>query len=207
MATAALIDDHAVFRDVLKVLFEQHDGPRVVAEASDPGPALELVSAAHPDIVLVDMILQSGENGLQLARDLLARDPRQRILFVTMVKDPKKIEDAFRAGALGYVTKDQPSAELLHAVRAVLAGHQYGTHRIPVNGTSEHPVQLLDSLTRREREVFDLVVAGHSSKATAQRLSISARTVETHRSRVMAKMGVHNATDLVRLAARLGYVN
>jgi two-component system invasion response regulator UvrY len=207
MATAALIDDHAIFRDVLKLLFEQSGGPRVVAEASDPDEAFERVGATRPDVVLLDMVFQTGESGLQLAKELLDRDPRQRILFVSMVKDAKKVADALRMGALGYVTKDQAPSELIEAVREVLAGHQYVSTRIAVQEASQHPARLLDSLTRREREVFDLVVAGHSSKVTAQRLSISPRTVETHRSRLMAKMGVRSATDLVRLAARLGYVN
>lgn len=206
MATAALIDDHPIFRDVVKLLFEQRGGPRVIAEASEPEEALELVSATRPDVVLLDMVFQTETGGLQLAKDLLARNPGQRILFVSMVKDATKVADAIRAGALGYVTKDQSPAELIHAVSEVLAGHQYVTARIGIDKVQHRP-DILATLTTREREVFDLVVGGLHTRAIALRLTISPRTVETHRSRVMAKVGVHSAADLVRFAARLGLVN
>jgi DNA-binding NarL/FixJ family response regulator len=207
MATAALIDDHPIFRDVVKLLFEQRGGPRVIAEASEPEEALELVSATRPDVVLLDMVFETETGGLQLAKDLLARNPGQRILFVSMVKDATKVADAIRAGALGYVTKDQSPAELIHAVSEVLAGHQYVTARIGIDKVQHQRADILATLTTREREVFDLVVGGWSTRAIAQRLTISPRTVETHRGRVMAKVGVHSAADLVRFAARLGLVN
>ena len=207
MATAALIDDHPIFRDVVKLLFEQRGGPRVIAEASEPGEALEVVSATRPDVVLLDMVFQTDTGGLQLAKDLLARNPAQRILFVSMVKDATKVADAIRAGALGYVTKDQSPAELIHAVSEVLAGHQYVTARIGIDKVHYQRPDILATLTTREREVFDLVVGGLPTRAIALRLNISPRTVETHRSRVMAKLGVHSAADLVRFAARLGLVN
>ena len=207
MATAALIDDHPIFRDVLKLLFEQRGGPRVVGEASCPEEALAIIGATRPDVVVLDMVFQTENGGLQLARQLLERDPRQRILFVSMVKDRSRVTDALRTGALGYVTKDQPPSELIHAVREVLAGHQYVTTRLGVEHALSAKVPSLDSLTRRERQIFDLVVAGCSSRTAGQRLSISPRTVETHRSRVMAKLGARTASDLVRIAARLGLLN
>jgi len=208
MATAALIDDHPIFRDVVKLLFEQRGGPKVVAEASEPGEALDLVSATRPDVVLLDMVFSTETGGVELAKKLLARNPAQRILFVSMVKDAAKVADAIRAGALGYVTKDQTPAELFHAVSEVLAGHQYITERIAsAERRSPQRPEVLATLTARERQVFDLVVGGLSSRSIANRLSISPRTVETHRSRVMAKLGVHTAADLVRFAARLGLLN
>ena len=207
MATAALIDDHPIFRDVVKLLFELRGGPKVVAEASEPAEALDLVSATRPDVVLLDMVFSTETGGVELAKKLLARNPAQRILFVSMVKDAAKVADAIRAGALGYVTKDQTPAELFQAVSEVLAGHQYITTRIGGERTSPQRPDVLTTLTARERQVFDLVVGGLSSRSIANRLSISPRTVETHRSRVMAKLGVHTAADLVRFAARLGLVN
>jgi DNA-binding NarL/FixJ family response regulator len=207
MATAALIDDHPIFRDVVKLLFEQRGGPKVVAEASEPSEALDLVSATRPDVVLLDMVFSSETGGVELAKELLARNPAQRILFVSMVKDAAKVADAIRTGALGYVTKDQTPAELFQAVTEVLAGHQYITARIGIDRGIPHRPDALATLTARERQIFDLVVAGLSSRSIANRLSISPRTVETHRSRVMAKLGVHTAADLVRYAARLGLLN
>jgi len=207
MATAALIDDHPIFRDVVKLLFEQRGGPEVVAEASEPGEALDLVSATHPDVVLLDMVFSTDTGGVELAKKLLARNPAQRILFVSMVKDAAKVADAIRTGALGYITKDQTPAELFHAVTEVLAGHPYFTARMGTDRGTPHRPDVLATLTARERQVFDLVVAGLSSRSIANRLTISPRTVETHRSRVMAKLSVHTAADLVRFAARLGLLN
>jgi DNA-binding NarL/FixJ family response regulator len=207
MATAALIDDHPIFRDVVKLLFEQRGGPEVIAEASEPGEALDLVSATRPDVVLLDMVFSTDTGGVELAKQLLARNPAQRILFVSMVKDAAKVADAIRTGALGYVTKDQTPAELFRAVTEVLAGHPYFTARMGTDRGTPHRPDVLATLTARERQVFDLVVAGLSSRSIAQRLTISPRTVETHRSRVMAKLAVHTAADLVRFAARLGLLN
>src|SRR3954469_5496449 len=115
MTTAALIDDHPVFRQGLKLLFEAQGGPKVVGEASDSAEALAVVAATHPDIVLLDLVFPGGENGLSIARQLLGQNRSQRILFLTMAKDASRVVDAFDAGALGYATKDQSSEELLQA--------------------------------------------------------------------------------------------
>jgi len=207
MTTAALIDDHVLFRDVLKVLFEQRGGPQVVAETSGSEDVVRLVSAVRPDVVLLDIMFPSGPDGIDVARELLASDSSQRIIFVTMMKDAKRIAEAIRAGVLGYVTKDQSAAELLQAVNEVVAGRPYVAPRgVAMGKARSQESEGLASLTRREREVFDLIVGGATSRVAAERLAISLRTVETHRTRIMAKFGVHSAGDLIRLAARLGLI-
>jgi len=161
-------------------------------------------------LVLLDLVFPGGESGLSIARQLLGQDRSQRILFLTMAKEAARVVDAFEAGALGYATKDQSSQELLDAVRAVAAGQRYigSTLRLEEIEGQRRLLQgrnkQLDVLTPRERQVFDLTVAGLTAATIGGQLSISTRTVETHRARILAKLGAHSATDLVRIAARAG---
>ena len=210
MTTVALIDDHAVFRDGLKMLFEAQGGPLVVGEASDPKEAMHVVASTRPDVVLLDLVFPGGESGLSIARQLLGQDRMARILFCTMSKEPSRVADAFEAGALGYATKDQSAQELLEAVRAVASGRRYVGSTLRLEDVEGQRKALqdrqrqLDVLTPRERQVFDLTVGGLTASAIGGQLSISTRTVETHRARILAKFGAHSASDLVRIAARVG---
>jgi DNA-binding NarL/FixJ family response regulator len=204
MATAALIDDHTIFRDVVKILFELNGGPKVVGEASFPEAAGDIVQATRPDLVLLDVSFPSGHDGIPLARELIRHDPAQRIIFVTMVKEAASVAEALSTGALGYVTKDQTYGDLSQAIGEAMAGRRYVAPTLQAHDDPRsNPLALL---TRREREVFDLVIEGISTQGTADRLHISPRTVETHRSRIMVKFGVHSATELIRIAARLGLI-
>ena len=211
MTTAVLIDDHPVFRDGLKLLFEAHAGPRVVGEASRPEQASDLVTATSPDLVVLDMMFDADVDGVAVATELLRRDPARRILFLTMTTDAGKVSDALRAGALGYVTKDQAAAELLHAIDVVASGNRYlpdvlqrAVEQHRAQGGAKH--DRLARLTSREREVFDLTVCGLTAQAAGERLGISARTVETHRARILSKLHAHSAAELVRIAAELGAI-
>src|SRR5919202_1055784 len=125
MTTAALVDDHPVFRQGLRLLFELHGDPRVVAETSHPHEAVEIVRNSRPDVVLLDLVFPDGVSGVSVAHQLLRRNPAERILFVSMVKDDLRVADALESGALGYATKDQSAEELVEAVRAVAAGRPY----------------------------------------------------------------------------------
>jgi len=212
MTTAALVDDHPVFRQGLKLLFELHGDPRVVAETSLPHEAVEMVRKSRPDVVLLDLVFPDGVSGVSVAHELLRRNPAERILFVSMVKDAARVADALESGALGYATKDQSAEDLVEAVRTVAAGRSYlaatlESDRIEAQRKAlrESPrLGNLGSLTARERQIFDMTVAGLTAAAIGQKLSISRRTVETHRARILSKLGVHSAAELVRIAARAG---
>ena len=206
--TAALVDDHVVFREGLKRLFELNGSPSVVGEASSAQDAYEIVSATKPDVVVLDLVLGDGASGVDIAQRLLEKDPRQRILFLSMVKDRLQVEDALQTGALGYATKDQSATDLLEAVRAVASGQKYLapslSFRNEVLPGMRGGAPDLSSLTARERQVFDLTVSGLTAREIGDRLAISSRTVETHRVRILRKLDAHSATDLARIAARAG---
>jgi DNA-binding NarL/FixJ family response regulator len=206
MTTAVLIDDHAVFREGLRYIFESLSGPRVVGETSRPEEAGALVEATSPDVVVLDMMFRDSAEGIAAAGEILQRRPDARILFCTMCEDAEKIAAAIHAGALGYVTKDQSAPELLRAVHSVARGIRYLPDALRRRGESHGATrsERLALLTSREREVFDLTVAGLTSSATGTQLGISARTVETHRARILSKLQARSATDLVRLAAGAG---
>jgi DNA-binding NarL/FixJ family response regulator len=210
MTTAALIDDHPVFRQGLKLLLEAQGGPRVVGEASGAAEAMQVVAATRPDVVVLDLVFPGGESGISIARQLLGQNRMQRILFCTMAKDPSRVADAFEAGALGYVTKDQSAQELLDAVRAVAAGRRYVASALRTEDVEGERRALqernrqLDLLTPRERQVFDLTIGGLTASAIGAQLSISTRTVETHRARILQKLHARSVLDLVRIAAQHG---
>ncbi len=210
--TAALIDDHPVFREGLKLLFEFHGGPRVVGEASDARSASHVVSSTKPDVVLLDMVFPET-NGISILRQLLDQRPDQRVLVLSMVKDEARVAHALEAGARGYATKDQTAGDLVDAVRTVLEGRLYLGSTLRPDKIEEQRQMLrasgstppdLGALTAREREIFHLTVAGDTARAIGEKLRISARTVETHRARILRKFNVHSAAELVRIAARAG---
>ena len=199
--TLALIDDHRLFREGVLALLAGQPDLKVVAQASDAGEAYRVVAATAPDVVVLDLSLP-GVSGLEVGRKLLKQHPKLRILALTMLRDPAHVAQALEAGFLGYATKDQPGGELVAAIHAVARRQHYlspSLSAVPADGGSP-----LVKLTRREREVFDLTVAGIITAQIAELLQISRRTVETHRARILHKLGAHSAVDLVRLAASLG---
>jgi len=207
----ALVDDHRLFREGLRALLAAQPDLQVVGEAAEPTEACALVDAEDPDLVVVDVLL-GPSSGVSLARELLRRSPRRKLLMLSMLLDEEHAAEALEVGALGYAGKAQSLDEVLEAIRTVAAGRVYVPSvlsRFVVqdylrlrrgDGQVESP---LGRLTRREREVFDLIVAGGTTAHIADRLAISHRTVETHRSRILHKLKARSAADLVRLAARL----
>jgi two-component system response regulator NreC len=204
--TVAIVDDHALFREGLRAMLAATPDVLVVAEASSTEEALAAVRGKKPQVVVLDLMLP-GIGGSGIARELLREDPLRRVLVLSMATDEVHVADALHAGVLGYATKRQSAAEVVDAIRAVSRGERYLAPEVAdlAPGAAHRAVPTsLASLTAREREIFGLCVAGLASKEIARQLLISPRTVETHRARILRKLGVRSAVDLVRLAARHG---
>jgi len=203
-----LADDHVVLREGLRRLLEQTDRYDVVAGVSDGAEAVRLARQLRPDIVLMD-ILMPGLSGLDATREIRDASAGTRVLILSVHESPQYVEDAMRSGAAGYVVKTAELTELVQAIDTVLAGRTYvspaiAEHLVTALEASEPPPHSL--LTPREREVLLLVANGASSKEIAARLGVSPRTVESHRARIMQKLGIHKAPELVRFAIREGLV-
>ncbi len=210
--SVALVDDHRLFRDGLRSLLEAQPDIRVVGEASDASEAYAMIRNTRPDVVVLDMVLP-GTTGVEVARELLREDPNRKLIALSMLKDEQHVAQALDAGILGYASKEQSVQEVVSAIRTVAQRQPYLAPNISrtvledYRRTRRDDASPLSSLTRREREVFDLTVAGAVTAEIARRLFISKRTVETHRARILRKLNAHSATDLVRLAARLGLLS
>jgi DNA-binding NarL/FixJ family response regulator len=211
----ALVDDHRLFREGMRALLSTQSDFQLVGEASQAQDAYALVDHAQPDVLLLDVSLPLA-SGVSVAREVLRRQPHQRILALSMFADEEHVAQALEVGVLGYASKDLSAAELFSAIRSVGQGQAYlgpGISRVlleeymRMRRTGRGPDTPLRGLTQREREIFDLAVRGLSNQDIASQLCISKRTVETHRGRIMRKLHVHSATDLVRLAARHGLLD
>lgn len=206
----ALIDDHQLFREGLRVLLSSTPDVRVVAEAASAEEAMPAVRNSSPQVVVLDVMLP-GVDGIPIARALLREDPSRRVLALSMVTDHERVLDALQSGVLGYASKRQSAAEVLEAIRTVARGERYLAPELRSAMTSQPSRQgappALASLTRRELEIFELCVGGLASKDIARQLRISPRTVETHRARVLRKLHARSAVELVRLAARWGVLS
>ena len=205
----ALIDDHALFREGLRVVIGNTRELEVAAEAGTAREAFELFARCELDVAVIDVTLPDL-SGVSVARELQRLQPRCQALALTMVEAPRRAAEMLRAGVAGYALKSQPTDEILAAIRAVAAGQRYLAPRLPkdhvdqlVAGGSTDPIA---ELTPREREVFDLLVMAWPNDRISTELFISTRTVETHRKKIMDKLGVHSIAELVRLAARQGLI-
>lgn len=182
-----------------------------MGEAADGLEAVRLVERLQPNVLVVD-ILMPGLNGLDVTRQVRQESPSTQVVVLSMHATEAYVLEALRHGATGYVLKDSTSAELIQAVREAAAGRRYLSSplsRRAIDAYAERArsapsLDPYDTLTFREREVLQLVAEGHSNQETAARLSISPRTVETHRASVMRKLGLRTQSDLIRFALRRG---
>lgn len=202
-----LVDDHSLFRAALAVWLARH-GVTVVGQASDATSAYPVVDQAQPDIVLVDLHLP-GSDGIAVVRELVRRCKRQRVLVLTMRADARFSTMALKAGACGYALKADEPDELRRALTAVAEGKRYiapsiagETTRLLALRNSGSESNVVGDLSNREREVFDLLARGFEARAVATQLSISIKTVDTHRTRIMRKIGVHSTSALILFAVR-----
>lgn len=213
MISIVLAEDHSIVREGLRLLLAADPALEVVGEAADGLEAVALVDRLQPNLLIVD-VMMPGLNGLDVIRQISQRSPRTAILVLSMYADESYVLQALRLGALGYVLKQASSTDLLKAIRAVLAGRTYLSAPLSeraiaayVERARERPADPYDSLTPREREVFQLVAEGLTTAAIAERLSISPRTAEVHRMNLMRKLGLNSHTDLVRFAIRRGVIS
>lgn len=206
-----LADDHAVVRDGLRALLETHPDLRVVGDAGNGREAVAGVQKLLPGVVVMDIGMPEL-NGIDATIQICRLSPAIKVVVLSVHKTSEHIFQALKAGAVGYVLKESAGLEVVHAVRTVHAGRLYLSERIGDTVAREF-VRLhdlasipspLSSLSEREREVLQLVAEGYSSAEIASRLSLSAKTVETYRSRLMDKLGVRDRTGLIRFAISNG---
>jgi len=202
-----LIDDHPLFRRGLATVLGREANIEIAGEASHAEEALELARTTKVDVAVVD-ILMPGLSGISLTSELLELQPECRVLALSVIDEPGIIADTVRAGACGYAIKTQPVEDILDAIRQLVGGLRYlppvvSADRIEAE-LATTPQRPFSRLTKREREVFELLIRGYSNDEIATRLFIARRTVETHRHRVMHKLSTHSLAQMQRLAARHG---
>jgi DNA-binding NarL/FixJ family response regulator len=208
--TVLLADDHPIVRQGLRHLLEEEPDVMIVGEASDGLQAVQLTEKLKPDVLILDMMMPDL-NGLEVLRQVRERSPGTSSIVLSMQSADVYVVEALRVGALGYVLKETGPSELLGAVRQVVRGQRYLSPRISerlidvlLENTEKLPADPYQSLTTREREVLQMAAEGQSTAEIARRLSISPRTAELHRARMMNKLGLHNQTDLIRYAIKRG---
>jgi two-component system response regulator NreC len=202
-----LADDHQLVRQGLKELLERQ-GFEVVGEASDGQEAIRLVSTARPDAVILDVSMPVL-NGIDAARELQKSPHRTRTILLTRHDENQYVTEALRAGVRGYVLKSQAATDLVQAIRQVCRGEIYLSPSISstvVEAFLSKTTLPADPLTSRERQVLQLVGEGKSSREIAGLLGISIKTAESHRTRLMRKLDIHELASLVRYAIRRGLV-
>ena len=202
-----LADDHQIMRQGLKGLLER-EGFTVIAEASDGREAVRLAEKGHPDVAILDLAMPQL-NGLDAARQIVRSSPRTKAIILTMHTEDPYVLEALRAGVGGYVLKTQAAADLLQAIREVTRGAIYlspGVSRALVDAYRARTDLPADPLSPREREVLQLVAEGKTTKEVAVALGVSTKTAESHRTRIMEKLDIHETANLVRYAIRRGIV-
>ena len=215
MATRILLaDDHAVLREGLRQILEQREDFEVVAEATSGLEAIEMAQLHQPDVAIVDIAMKEL-SGIEATAQILRHSPHTLVVILSMHSDERYVVRAVRAGARAYVLKDSAGDELLQAIRVVQRGGAFfssGVARVFQDGfarlkDSQAAEDRYDLLTERERQIYQLLAEGNSNKGIATRLGLSLHTVETHRARIMEKLGVHSIAELVLNAVRRGAVS
>lgn len=202
-----LADDHSMFREGLHALLAR-EGIEVVAEAADGYEAIRCVRELEPDIAIVDLAMPML-NGIGVARELQRRASKTATILLTMFEDDAYVLEALQAGVRGYVLKAQAAEELVAAVREVKRGAVYLSPGISATVVDAylHKTDLApDPLSDRERQVLQLIAEGNTTKEVARILGVSVKTAESHRTRMMQKLDIHETAGLVRCAIRWGLI-
>lgn len=208
-----LVDDHAVVREGLKALLNREADIEVVGETGSAAGVLDLVQEARPEVVVMDLQLGAGQNGVEATRELVKKKPAVKVVILSMYDDEELVFRALEAGAKGYVLKRAGVEELVTAIRLINSGDAYLDpriarrvieglqNRLPFTRAAETAEP---ELTERETEVLRLAAEGLTNAEIARRLVISVKTVQAHRANIMQKLGLHDRVDLVKYAIKKG---
>ncbi|MBI5817908.1 MAG: response regulator transcription factor [Verrucomicrobia bacterium] len=205
-----LADDHKIMREGLRSLLAITPGLEVVGEAGDGRTAVQMALKLTPDVVVMD-IGMPDLNGVDATRQIKARLPGTKVIALSLHSDERFITGMFKAGASGYLLKDGAFEELACAIRTVIDGHTYLCPRVAKTVVKDYLRDAMvvtsprgHGLSDREREVLQLIAEGWSTKEVADRLDVSVKTIETHRARIMERLGVHSVAELTKYAVREG---
>lgn len=207
-----IADDHALVRDGIRTILQSQPDIEVVGEAQSGEEAVAGVVKEKPDVILLD-IAMPGMNGLDATVAIKEKAPGTRILVLTMHENEEYVLQLFRLGADGYLLKKAAASELMSAIRAVYRGESFlytGIARTLIDGYRRQAEgaarQEGEDLTEREKEVLHLIVQGHTNREIASLLQLSVKTIQAHRTNIMAKLKVHNSAELVRCSIQRGLV-
>ncbi len=208
-----IADDHAIVREGLRTMLEAQPDIEIVGEATDGEEAVNKTKEVQPDIVLMD-ITMPGMNGLEATRQIRQLDPDVRILVLTMHEGDEYFFKILEDGASGYFVKGGSSSELISALRVVWNGDMFIYPTMTKKLINDYLQRVkagqdeesYDGLTKREREILKLLAEDHTNQEIAELLVISTATVQTHRANVMAKLGLHSRTELIKYAIRRGFI-
>lgn len=209
-----LADDHTIVRQGLRKILEAQPEWTVVAEAADGRETVRLANELQPDVVILDIGMPLL-TGIEATRQIVRRLPSTGVVILSMHSDETYILQALQAGARAYLLKDSADTDLIHGVTAATAGKSFFSPvvaRVMLDDYLRHLakkgiVDRYDSLSEREREVFQLIAEGHSNKDIADLLSVGLSTVETHRTHILQKLDVHSTAELVLYAVRRGVIS
>lgn len=209
MIRIVLADDHEIVRSGLKMLIESTPDMKVVGEAADGEQAYELVAREKPDILLMDISMPPGQSGLVACGRITQDHPNTRIIVITMFAEPEYLYFTLQGGAAGYLLKNSSSEELVSAIRMVQGGGTYihpkmveSLTRQLFSSSGEGEDVSYKQLTTRELEILQLLAKGHTNKEISEKIYLSIKTVEAHRSKIYAKLGFKTRADLVAYAIR-----
>lgn len=202
-----LADDHQIVRQSLKVLLEK-EGLKIVGEASNGQEAVKIAESVHPDVAVLDVSM-AVLNGIDAAKEIQKVSPQTKTIFLTVHDEDPYLLDALRVGAKGYVVKTHAAENLVQAIREASRGGVYlspEVSRAVVQAYQNKTELSSEPLSPRERQVLQLIAEGKTTKEVAGVLNISVKTAETHRTRIMEKLDIHETAGLVRYAIRRGLV-
>ena len=205
-AQVLLVDDHPIVRERLAQLINQQSGLAVCGECEDAPTCLSLIEKHKPHLVIVDLSLR-GTHGIELIKDIIARQPEQPILVLSMHDESVFAERALRAGARGYITKHEATDQVMLAIRRVLDGQIYLSDKMAaqlvsvfIHGRKKDATSPIERLTDRELEVFQMIGQGRTTRQIAEALKLDVKTVETYRYRMKEKLNVESASELLQHA-------